>query len=391
MAVRGLWLLGVALGSVLISACNVADVQFTNTPVPTLSGVAGDFDVVEIDQQDHRLYAADRTKRGVDVFDISKAHAAYLQTIPLPSNPNGLAIAPDLGRLFAGTSAGSVVIIDLKSTSPTRAAVIKVVTTSGGTDLLDYAAARHQLFVGGSDGSITSVDAATGDIKGHFKVGYGLEQPRFNQADGMLYVSSPDANALLRIDPNDGTIKNKFPLPKCHPSGMAIDPRSNQALIACERWVMSWDFRTGKAQVFDQVAGGDIVSYDAKVDRFLVAAPRNKPASAVGIFGANPIAFIKSVVTTGGGNSASYDETNNLVYTPDTRLNMAGVTSFRPPPDDQFSTALVASFGVLALLMAVVGVLLFVVARSADPIRRPLALPKPATAAASRESSGAHT
>jgi len=251
MAWRRLGLLGAAIGAVLGTACSVADVQFTNTPIPTLSGLAGDFDVVEIDQQDHRLYAADRTKRGVDVFDISKPRAAYLQTIALPSNPNGLAIAPDLSRLFAGTSAGSVVIVDIKSGSPTRGTVIKEVATGGGADLMDYAAAGHQLFVGGSDGSITTVDAATGDIKGHFKLGYGLEQPRFNQADGSLYVSSPDANALLQIDPSDGTIKNKFYLPKCHPSGMAISARANQALIACSKSVVSWDFRTSKAQVFD--------------------------------------------------------------------------------------------------------------------------------------------
>jgi hypothetical protein len=207
----------------------------------------------------------------------------------------------------------------------------------------------------------------------------------------MLYVSSPDANALLRIDPGDGTIKSKFPLPKCHPSGLALSPRSNQALIACKYSVMSLDIRTGKVQVFDQVTGGDIVAYDAKTDRFFVAAPHNKPASAVGIFGGSPIAFIKSVVTTAGGNSSAYDETNNLVYTPDVRPNKAGVTSFQPPPDDQFSTALAMSFGVLALLMAAVGLLVFVLARSADPIRRQLPMPTPGTAAAaSQESSGAH-
>jgi len=94
-------LLRVAVGCLLISACTIADVQLTNTPVPTISGKAGSFDVVEIDQQNHRLYVADRTDKGIDVFDISSARATYLQTIALPSSPNGLAIAPDLGRLFA--------------------------------------------------------------------------------------------------------------------------------------------------------------------------------------------------------------------------------------------------------------------------------------------------
>lgn len=77
---------------------------------------------------------------------------------------------------------------------------------------------------------------------------------------------------------------------------------------------MSVDLRTGKSEVFTKVKGGDVVSYDAKVDRFFVGAPKNKPASAVGIFGGTPIAFIMSVATSGGGHSAAYDETNGIVY-----------------------------------------------------------------------------
>ena len=368
---RVLWRLGVALGSILLSACTVADVQLTNTPVPTLSGKAGSFDVVEIDQQNHRLYVSDRTNKGVDVFDISSERAKYLQTINLPSSPRGLAIAPDLGRLFVGTSR-SLVIIDINPKSAARGSVIKEVSTASGSDLLDYTAVRRQLFASSGDGSITSIDAVTGEINGQFKVAHTLEQPRFNPADGMLYVTSPDAGALLRIDPYDGTIGNTILLAKCEPGGLAINSRSNQALIACKNSVMSWDFGTGKAQTFDQVAGGDVVTYDANIDRYFVAAPKNKPASAVGMFGGNPIAYMASVVTSGGGKSAAYDETNDVVYTPDVRPSKAGLTSFRPPVADQLSTAFVSSLGILAIVMAVVGLFLFVVARSADPIQRPM-------------------
>lgn len=375
-AVRSLLL--VAVGSLLISACTIADVQLSNTPVPSISGKAGSFDVIEIDQQNHRLYVADRTDTGIDVFDISSARANYLQTITLPSSPNGLAIATDLGRLFAGTSA-SVLIIDIDPNSSRRGSVIKTVPTAGGADLLDYTAVRRQLFASSGDGSITSIDAITGEIKGHFKVARTLEQPRFNPADGILYVTNPDAGALLRINPNDGTIEDTILLPKCQPSGLAINPRSNQALVACRKSVMSYDFRAGKAQVFDQVAGGDVVTYDAAIDRFLVAAPKNKPASVIGIYGGDPIAYMTSVVTSGGGNSAAYDETNHVVYTPDIRPNKAGLTSFQLPATDQISPSVISSLGILAVVMLVVGLFLFVVARSADPTRRPMPEPEAAT------------
>lgn len=368
-------LLAVAMGAVLAAACNVADTQLTNTPVPSLSGKPASFDVIQIDQQNHRLYVSDRTDKGIDVFDISSARAKFLETIAMPSSPNGLAIAPDLGRLFVGTS-GSVVIIDIDPSSPTRGATIKEVVTSSATDLLDYAAAGHVLFAGSGEGSITSIDAATGQVKGQFNVGQPLEQPRFNPADGMLYVTGPGTDNLLRIDPNDGTIGTKIALPKCQPGGLAINPRSNQALVSCIKSVMSVDLRTGKTQVFDKAPAGDVVSYDAKVDRFFVASPKNKPASVVGIFGGTPIAYITSVETSALGHSAAYDETNSRVYTPDQRVNKAGLISFRLASPDDLSPSFLVSIAIITILVVVIGLVLVLVARSADPIRRRVATPK---------------
>ena len=94
------------LGSLLISACASSAVEVANTPVPTLNGQAGNFDNIEIDQGNHRLYVADRTDQGIDVFDISGPQAKFMKTIALSSPPNGLAISSDY-RLYAGTEAGS--------------------------------------------------------------------------------------------------------------------------------------------------------------------------------------------------------------------------------------------------------------------------------------------
>jgi DNA-binding beta-propeller fold protein YncE len=375
-----------AAGFALASACNVADVQFTNTTVPTLSGKPGSFDVLEIDQANHRLYLTDRTNQGIDVFDISSATASFVQTIALPSSPNGLAIAPDLGRLFVGASSGSVVIIDINPKSPTAGTAVQDIKT-GGTeaDLLDYSAARQEVFASNAkDGTIASINATTGEVKAHYKVGSVLEQPRFNPADGMLYVTSPVANALFQIDPNNGSIKINTLLDKCQPGGLAINPRSNQALIACAASVRSLDLRTGQKGAFDQVPGVDVVTYNAKVDRFFVAAPGRHAKAQVGMFGGNPIAYIGVVATTAAGKAAAYDETNNVVYTPDMRLNHAGLTSFRRPSSDDISPSFVMSMGTLVAFITAVGYVLYLLARSADPIHRHMAEEEQAAAAAAK-------
>src|SRR5512142_2254509 len=120
---RGLFkawrLLFMAAGVALVTACGApAPLQIASVPVPHGTGASASFDVVEIDQVNHRLYVADRAG-GIDVFDISKPQGKYVKSIPLASSPNGLALAPDLGRLFAGLADGSVAIIDLKPGSAT--------------------------------------------------------------------------------------------------------------------------------------------------------------------------------------------------------------------------------------------------------------------------------
>src|SRR6202163_2020094 len=124
----------------------MSDVRITNTPISPTTSSAGNFDDLVIDQAGHRLYAADRD-RGIDVFDISTPNARFVQSITLPSAPNGLALASDLGRLYAGTSDGSVQLLDINPMSPTAGKLLPQIQTSGKeVDLVDYSASRHQLF-----------------------------------------------------------------------------------------------------------------------------------------------------------------------------------------------------------------------------------------------------
>ena len=367
--------------AVFVAACGAGSPPggtITNTGVPAIAGKAGSFDVVEIDQAAQRLYVADRTDQGIDVFDTYAAPARYLKTIALNASPNGLAVAPDLQRVFVGTSNGSLVVVDTDPASPTADKVVKVVPTGGkSADLIDYSPAMHTVFVSNGDGgSITSIDATAGVVKSHFAIGHPLEQPRFNPTDGMLYVTSPDADAVFMVDPGTGVIKSTIKLDKCVPYGLAINPKLDQAVIACRGFVMRQSLRnTADVEAFGQLTRGDVVSYDAVADRFLVAAPAPAAASAVGIFGGNPIAYLTSVTTGAGGNSAAYDEANHLVYTPDIRSGRAGLAGFEPPRAGLDVISQLPSLGALALVLAVVTLLLLWVGRWADPVHRPAPVP----------------
>jgi hypothetical protein len=364
-------------GAILVSACGGTDIPTTGTRITSLSSKPANFDDVEIDQATHRLYAADRTDSGVDVFDVSGPAARYLKTIVLPAAPNGLALAPDLGRLYAGTTAGTVEVVD--TTAGTVTAEVK--TGASEVDLMDYAAAPQQLFAAtGVDGTLLTIDAKTNKIVSTAKVGKPVEQPRYNPADGLVYVAVPELDGLARVDPKSGTITKTLPLGGCIPKGLAIKPSSHTAVLACRTTVMAYDLQTGHSQAFGRVADGDIVQYYPSVDRFFVTAAYEKVPTIVGMFGGDPVAYLSSVNIWGGGNAAVYDQANDLIYTTDPRQGTAGVTSFhidgsRPVPLLQ---SLLLTVGPFVILAALVAPLLYFLGRSADPIHRKVRVPKAA-------------
>jgi DNA-binding beta-propeller fold protein YncE len=380
-------LLLLAAAAALTTACGASSVKLTDVAIPAATGKGASIDVIDIDQVAHRLYAADRTDQGVDVFDIASPQAKYIQTIRMPGSPNGLAIAPDLGRLFVGTASGSVVIVNINMSSTTYGAVITEVKTGGnGVDLLDYGAARQRIYAASAaDGNIISIDPTTGEIMTRFALGaIRLEQPRFDPADGMVYVTSPDADTLFRIDPSTGKLTDKYALGGCKPLGLAINPTTNRALMACHKYTLAFDLGAGKAIGTFQLGNSDIVSYDSSVDRFFVASlPHAQTPGSVGIFGGNPIQYISSAVTNISGNSAAYDETNKVVYTPNvgpTRASLAGFAM--PEPLTGWLAFLNAAWPYAAVILGFLLLFAFLM-RSADPIRRPAPAPKRAAKSAS--------
>ncbi len=366
--------LAIAACALLIFGCG-SGASITSTPIPTVAGkLTANLDVVEINQTSHRLYVADRIDQGIDVFDVSGSRARFMATIPLTASPNGLAVAPDLSRLYVGMGSGSVMVIDTNNDS--NALVAEVKTGKGEVDLLDYGASRQRLYAAnGTDGSITSIDTSTNAIAANFKVGtVTLEQPRFDPGDGKVYVTSPTADSLYRIDPNDGQVSST-PLGGCKPRGLAINPRTNQAVIVCSTYVMTWDLGAARSIAsFPQVLGGDVVTYSAKVDRFFVASPHLSKPNVVAIFGGNPIDYIASVDTGAHGNAAVLDETHGVVYTPDPQVKRSGIAGFALAATPQPLPRWLEQLGIVGVPVAllVFFLLLFLfVSRSADPTRRP--------------------
>ncbi len=312
-----------------------------NVDIPPAKGKTGSFDIIEIDQATHLMYVADRTTGGVDIFDISTPSAKYLQTIATGSPPNGVSLAKNVNKVFAGTNDSNIAIIDINPASSTRNTVIARLSSGGKkrVDEMDYDPKDKKLYAANSDdGLVTSVDAVKNTIIKQFKdLGEGLEQPRYNAADGMMYMTSSDQNAVFQFDPATDALVKKYDVGvSCDPNGLAINPKTNQALLGCSNkktpMTVLWDLKTHAVITkFDQVGAGDMAFYSPKTNLWFFAAANFPKGAALAIFGGSPVHWLANLPTAVGSHAVAFDETNHVIYTLDQRPNSAGLMAFWMP------------------------------------------------------------
>ena len=309
--------------------------------IPPIKGKTASFDIIEIDQTLHLMYVADRATAGVDIFDISTPAAKYVMTISTGATPNGVSLAKNVNKVFAGLTDGSLAIIDINPTSASRNTVIAKLTSGGKkrVDEMDYDPRDRKLYAANSDdGLVTVVDAVTNKIIKQFKdLGAGLEQPRYNAADGMMYMTSSEQNVVFQFDPRKDELIKKWPVgADCDPNGLGINPATNQALLGCSNkktpMTVLWDLKTHAViSKFDQAGAGDMVFYSAKTNLFFFGAGNFPKGAVLAVFGGSPVRWIGNLTTAVGSHVVAFDETNHVIYTVNQQPNSAGLMAFWMP------------------------------------------------------------
>ena len=326
-----------------VIASDTTQINLTRIPIPPIAGKTASIDILEVDQDAHLLYVADRTDNGIDVFDVSTPMARYVRTVDVGSGPNGVSVAKNANEVFAGLNNSDVVAIDINPASPTANSVVARLNTGGKNraDEMDYDPREKKLYVANSDDGIVSViDATTNQIIKKFEdMGDGLEQPRYNSGDGMMYLTGSGQNVVFKFDPRSDTLVAKVDVvDKCNPNGLAINPATNQALLGCSnrdqpQHAVSWDLEAGKViDTFQQAGAGDAAFFSAKADRIFFGASNFFRGGQMAIFSGTPIKFLTNVPTAVGSHGVAFDETNNIVYTQDQLPNEGALFSFPLPP-----------------------------------------------------------
>ena len=366
----------IAAAILLLTGCGSGD-GLTHSDIPPLTGQAATFDQAVVDQSNHRLYISDSTLLGVDIFDVSKSEPRYLSTLKLGVPVHGLAVAPDLHKIFVGEDGGGIGVIEGDPTSKKVDTLLSTIKTPAkkAVDLLGYDPVDHLLFAGSpDDGFLSQVDAIRNLYLKNLPLGSGLEQPRYNPGDGLLYLTNMTKDLVYAIDPQKLTVVKQWPVGMtCSPMGMDINPATGEAMFGCSSpkiaYTLLWSLREGKViGTFNQVADADQVVFDPSQARFLAAGASNGK-TAIAVFGGHPVKYQALMLTHADSRAVAYDGANRVVYTPDRKRGQEGLISFAMPKPEAQLPSFITPLAYLLVLVAL-GAIVWLYGRRRERARR---------------------
>ena len=270
--------------------------------IPT-PGVQGRFDHFGFDGK-NQLFVAALGNNTLEVIDISaRVRAHSIAGIP---NPQGVAYAPDVKKLFVASSKGKLWIY-----GGTNFELLKEIDFHGDVDNLRYDAATHRVYVGyGEDetGAIGTVDALTNErLTEEYKLGAHPESFQLEAAGPNIYVNLPDLKQIAVINRKSGAI-TRWPMTLEHNFPMALDEAEHRLFVATHEPARLAVFDTNSGRSIAElpcVQDADEVYYDAGRKRIYVPGGEGY-ISVFQMADADHYQLLAKVPSTLGARTAGY-------------------------------------------------------------------------------------
>ncbi len=328
------------------TAASAADLkQIATIPVPGEPLIS--YDISSVDQKAQKLYLADRSNKGVDVYDIQNNKfigriEGFVGAVLKPdgkvnsnkSGPDGVIVIGD--EIWAGDGDSTIKVIDAKTMK-----ITDTISTGGNTrlDEMSYDP-KDQIFIGVNNAEEPPFATLVSTKPGHkiiAKVPFtdatdGAEQPDYNEADGMFYVSIPELNkdpkkgGVAVIEPTTGKIVKMLTVDNCHPNGLAFGPDQNFILGCSVRGkdgmpaiIVIMSAKTGQAvAVIPEIGGADMVAYSKKNNQYYVGGGNNPGGGTLGVIDAATNKLVQKIAMKGAStpHSVAVNESNGQVLVP---------------------------------------------------------------------------
>jgi hypothetical protein len=277
-------------------------------------------DLIDIDQQAHLMYFGNGAEDAIEVWDVSTPTPKWVKAIHVPGGVAGIMVVPSLMKVFGGSPNG-MVIVDVDPNSPTNGnEIANIYLGPGGTDELDYDPVHQKVYVTDvADQTVGVVDAVHNTLIKTFPnlPEPQLEQPRYNPADGMMYMSWRSTDQFAKFDPATDTLVSVTPIGvPCNPSGFAISATRDLAVMPCRvPHAVVWNLATNQLDhLVTQGGTGDAAIFNASADRYFLAASSWHLGPMMTMLDGSGN-FITNVPTTVLSHEVGFDQTNRVVYT----------------------------------------------------------------------------
>jgi hypothetical protein len=289
------------------------------------------------------VYAlSDRSNAGLDFFDAASGRflgratgfVGYSKSAGFDAaGPNGV-VAVGRNEFWAGDGDSTVKAVDVRTRK-----VIASISTGGRkrADEIAYDPRDHLVIaVNNADDPpfVSFISTRSRRLVGRLELkraSDGAEQPVWNPASGLLYVSIPSLDgvkargAVAVIDPRTRKLLRFMPVAKCMPAGLALGPHDD-LLLGCSDDAVAAGFparsyvmsaATGRIVArLPQVGGSDEVWSDTKAGRYYLAAVANTGGPVLGVVDSRSNRWIANLPTGPHAHSVAADASTGRVFVP---------------------------------------------------------------------------
>jgi DNA-binding beta-propeller fold protein YncE len=305
------------------------------------------FDIGTVDAATGRYYIADRSNKGVDIFDTkTNKYVGRVEgfvgvvmkdgkPVGSASGPNGVAVDKKTNTLWATDGDSTIKVVDLKTNK-----IIDTIKT-GGTKRSD------ELAIDSKNGIVLAFNNADKPTFGVFistkpdhkilgkvevpEATDGVEQSVYIEKTGLFYSSVPEwkednkQGGVAVFDPKTMKMLRLINIPDCQPTGLMQGPGTNM-LVGCAAGqdgtkmtpaTVIWDWKTEKVvSTVKEVGGMDEVWYDSGTNQYYTASRGQPGGPVLGVIDAKTNKWIENVPTAPGAHSVAADSKTKHAFVP---------------------------------------------------------------------------
>lgn len=221
---KSIWPLGLSFFGLVLLADNG---PLIGDKVVTLAGPAGRFDFMEVDSTSHRLLAAHKQAKTLEVLDLK--NEKVLASIPTGTN-QGVAVDEKNHRYFVGDEdEKKIVFID--SVKLKKVGEVKV---DGPVDAIAYDSNNHQIFADEDNGSkIWAIDADSIKLIAPIVIPGKPEVIVYDSKTDKIFQNLKDKDSVIMINPDSYKIEGTWSTaPATSPHGLAVDQKRGRVFSA---------------------------------------------------------------------------------------------------------------------------------------------------------------